>query len=335
MNPPIDWLLDGPPWVRYRTRLDLLDLPETDPAVAADRAAMLAHPLVSGLVRVLAAWPGQVLSSHKSASQAYHRLTFLADLGLRANDPGMSAILDLVLAHQSDQGAFTLPMRIPEAYGGTGREQSAWALCDAPVTLYALIRLGMGNDVRVQRAVRHLAGLARPNGFPCAVSPALGSWRGPGRKDDPCPYATLVAVKALALTPGEPESAAVRQGAACLLHLWEQSRQRHPYMFYMGSDFRKLKAPFVWYDLFHVLDVLAPLTWLHGDPRLEEMLDTLAAACPGSGAHAGGMDTDGRFTAGSIWKAWDGWDFGQKKEPSPWITLLAWRVLRRAGRSPG
>lgn len=325
MNPPVDWLLAGPPWVRYRARLDLFDLPESAPAVAADRAELLAHPLVTALVRGLADWPGQVISSHKSAGQAYHRLTFLADLGLRASDPGMAVIVDRVMEHQSDEGAFTLPMRIPEAYGGTGKEQSAWALCDAPVNLYALLRMGLGSDPRVQRAARHLAGLGRENGFPCAVSPELGSWRGPGRKDDPCPYATLVAVKALAQTPGEAESDAVRRGAACLLDLWEQSRQRHPYMFFMGSDFRKLKAPFVWYDLLHVLDVLAPLTFLRGDPRLSEMLDTLAAAA----------DPNGRFSAGSIWKAWDGWDFGQKKVPSPWVTVLAWRILRRTGRPAG
>lgn len=322
MNPPIDWLLDGPPWVRYRTRLDLLDLPESDPTVAADRAGMLAHPLVSALVRGLAGWPGEVISSHKSAGQAYHRLTFLADLGLRATDPGMPVIIERIMKYQSDQGAFTLSSRIPVAYGGTGQEIWAWALCDAPVTLYALLRIGLGSDPRVERAVDHLAGLARANGFPCAVSPELGSWRGPGRKDDPCPYATLAAVKALALASGGPESDAVRQGAACLLDLWEQSHQRHPYMFYMGTDFRKLKAPFVWYDLLHVLDVLTSLPWLHGDPRLNAMLDTLTSYA----------DAGGRFTAGSIWKAWDGWDFGQKKQPSPWITLLAWRILRRAGR---
>ncbi len=322
MNPPIDWLLDGPPWVRYRTRLDLLDLPESDPAVAADRADMLAHPLVSAMMRGLADWPGEVISSHKSAGQAFHRLTFLADLGLRPTDPGMAVIVDRIMERQSDQGAFALPMRISESYGGSGREQLAWALCDAPVTLYALLRIDLGGDPRVQRAVDHLAGLARANGFPCAVSPELGSWRGPGRKDDPCPYATLATVKALALAPDGYGSAAVQQGAACLLDLWEQSHQRHPYMFYMGTDFRKLKAPFVWYDLLHVLDVLSPLRWLHGDPRLNNMLNTLASSA----------DAAGRFTAGSVWKAWDGWDFGQKKEPSPWITLLAWRILRRAGR---
>ena len=35
-------------------------------------------------------------------------------------------------------------------------------------------------------------------------------------------------------------------------------------MFFMGTDFRKLKVPLVWYDLLHVLDVLSSFPWLKG-----------------------------------------------------------------------
>ena len=48
MEAPFEWLLEGAPYIRYRTRRDLLGLPEDDPQVAADRAAMLADPLVEG-----------------------------------------------------------------------------------------------------------------------------------------------------------------------------------------------------------------------------------------------------------------------------------------------
>ena len=46
MQAPIDWLLAGEPYIEYRTRRDLLDEPEHDPAVAAARKAMLADPQV-------------------------------------------------------------------------------------------------------------------------------------------------------------------------------------------------------------------------------------------------------------------------------------------------
>jgi len=61
------WLLEGPPWVQYRTRRDLLNQPEDDPQVRAARRAMIAHPQVRGLLAELAEWPGSALTSHKSA----------------------------------------------------------------------------------------------------------------------------------------------------------------------------------------------------------------------------------------------------------------------------
>ncbi len=320
MPPPIAWLLEGEPHVAYRTRVDLLGQGEDAPEVAAARAAMLADERIQALVAGLQDWPSGVIASHKSPTQPFHRLDFLADLGLRASDAGMGVIVAAILAHQSEEGAFQLPMRISEAYGGTGQEIWGWALCDAPLEVYALSSLGLEAHPQVQAALAHLAGLVRANGWPCATAPSLG-FRGPGGKGDPCPFATLAALKALALAPAWRESEPARLGAECLLGLWADSRTRHPYIFYMGTDFRKLKAPLVWYDLLHVLDVLTRFPWLRGDPRLDDMLAVLRSK----------MDADGRFTPESVWMAWKGWEFAQKKAPSRWVTFLAWRALQRVG----
>lgn len=64
----MEWLLEGEPWVAYRTRVDLLDQPEDDPQVLADRQAMIAHPTIQGLVAELREWPGTILKSHKNAN---------------------------------------------------------------------------------------------------------------------------------------------------------------------------------------------------------------------------------------------------------------------------
>jgi hypothetical protein len=47
-------------------------------------------------------------------------------------------------------------------------------------------------DARAGKALRHLLSLVRENGWPCAVSASLGNFRGPGRRGDPCPYATFL-----------------------------------------------------------------------------------------------------------------------------------------------
>jgi hypothetical protein len=318
-SPPLDWLLSGEPFIEYRTRLDLLGQAADDPQVISARAGMLADPKVRALVDELSDWPGTVIASHKSAGQPFHKLTFLADLGLRAGDPGMDTITTRIREHRSSEGPFTISATIPTHYGGSGEETWAWALCDAPLIVYALARFGLQAEADVQAAVSSLAGLVRENGFPCAVSKALGSFRGPGRKEDPCPFATLAMLKALSAFEQYHQAAEVRTGAEALLDLWENSLTRHPYIFYMGDDFRKLKVPFIWYDLVHVLEVLSRFAWVHGDPRFRDMLARLE----------GKADDGGRFTLESVWTAWKGWEFGQKKEPSRWLTLMAWRILGR------
>ena len=75
----MQFLLKGPPWIRYRTRLDLLSEEESHPEVLSDRQAMMDHPLVTKLTAELKSWPGAVLFSHKSAGHPIHKLTFLAE----------------------------------------------------------------------------------------------------------------------------------------------------------------------------------------------------------------------------------------------------------------
>lgn len=319
MNVPIDWLLEGEPFTAYRARRDLLGHPESEPQVQFARSAMLASSPVQKLVTELSGWPGTVIASHKSAGQPFHKLTFLADLGLKAGDPGMEKIISAILAHQSAEGPFQLTSNTSVHYGGTGQDQWGWALCDAPLLVYALAKFGLQNQAEVKAAASYLVRLVRDNGWPCAVSKELGSFRGPGRKEDPCPFASLAMLKALSEMDEFRDSAACQAGAETLLSLWSQSEVQHPYIFYMGTDFRKIKVPFVWYDLIHVLDVLTRFAWLREDPRMLDMLGILKNKA----------DDQGRFTLESVWTAWKDWEFGQKKSPSHWLTLMAWRIIGR------
>ncbi|EKD88362.1 MAG: Phosphate transporter [uncultured bacterium] len=317
MDQTINWLLTSSPQVEYRTRLDILHQPETDQLVIAARKSMLENPMIKDLLKEITNWPGTILVSHKSAGHSLHKLVFLADIGLTIHDPGMQELIGYVLEHQEPDGPFEMLTNIPTHFGGTGEDVWSWALCDAPSILYALVKFGLGDDPRVKRGIESLAGLVRENGFPCAGSTKLGTFRGPGKKGDPCPYANLIMVKLLAATPQYCDSEACHQAAESLLHCWEERLTFHPYIFYMGNDFCKLKAPLVWFDIIHVSYVLSQLPWLKKDRRLAEMKAIIAQKA----------DADGCFTPESIWTAWKEWDFGQKKAPSPWLTYLATKIL--------
>jgi len=124
MNEPIAWLLSSLPWAQYRTRLDLLGEMERSKDVKVSRQAMLDHPQVQALVSELRQWPGAALNRHNDANHLLHKLVFIADLGLRANDPGVEHIVDRVLDHQAAEGVFQVKVNIPTHFGGTGNGQA-------------------------------------------------------------------------------------------------------------------------------------------------------------------------------------------------------------------
>src|SRR5512136_1958344 len=114
-------------------------------------------------------------------------------------------------------------------------------------------------------AVDHLAGLVEENGWRCVAAPELGKFKGPGRKTDPCPIVNVYALKALAQVPELRDSPAARAGAEMLLGHWQHRGERKLFMFGIGSAFRKLKYPFVWYDILHLVDVLSRFPFVHTD----------------------------------------------------------------------
>jgi hypothetical protein len=315
----INWLLDGEPWIEYRTRLDLLDQSENEPQVVDAYHATLAHPSIQNLITELSDWPGPILKSHKKSGHHLHKLGFLADIGLKADNPGIAKIIQQIKQYKSPEGQFQVLVNIKPGYGGTGEDQYAWMLCDAPLVTYALVKFEERKTSDFHNAINYLVELVRDNGWPCFVSPELGKFRGPGRKSDPCPYATLVILQLLAQFPEKHDDPAVKIGVETMLSLWEQRKERRPYLFAMGTDFSKLKAPLIWYDILHVTDVLTQIPWTLEDQKLQEMIDVVKQKA----------DDIGRFMGESIWMDWKTWEFGQKKEPSRWITLAAQKVLKR------
>ncbi|HAP42782.1 MAG: hypothetical protein A2087_09525 [Spirochaetes bacterium GWD1_61_31] len=313
----IDLLASNQPQVAYQAAVTL-----GSEHAAELKAKLTADSRIEALLDELQDWPGPAIASHKSARQFFHKLVFLADCGLDLGDQRLPPVVNRILASLDERGVPTLTMNIGAAYGGSGQPIAGWALCDAPVTLYALLKLGC-RDPRLDRAVAWLASLVRPDGFGCVVSASLGSWRGPGKAADPCPDATLVMLKLLLQHDAARWREAIAACAASLLDLWEHSRTKHPYIFYMGDDFRKLKAPFIWYDILHVADTLSRVSGLYPDQRLQNMVAVIKA-----------KETDSGFVPESVYQPWKDWDFGQKKLPSDWLTLCVRRIeARLAGRA--
>jgi len=125
MNKIVDWLLEGPPWVQYRTCVDLLGQTESKLEVLDTRKKMLAHPDVQALLSELSGWPGPSLKRHNDAGHLLHKLVFISDIGIKVGDPGINEIARNIIENRSKDGAFQVIANVSPQYGGSGQDELA------------------------------------------------------------------------------------------------------------------------------------------------------------------------------------------------------------------
>ncbi len=306
----IDWILEtGTPAIRYNARV----LFKTG---GADRVELLGDPFVKQNVMLLRNWDKEILERHNKPDLLMHRLALLADLGVKAEDPGMGAVMGSIVRHVNEQSIPEIVIRIPKVFGGTGKPERAWLICDFPVLLYGLLAMGAAKET-TSGAVAALVSLADENGFRCKGD--MPKFHGPGRREDMCPIACLYAAKALSRHKTGAKSAAATRAVEAILGHWEERGKKKYYLFGIGGDFMKLKFPFVWYNLLHVLETVSGFDSFRRDARVKEMAGTLLSKA----------DAGLRFTPESVYLSYKGQDFADKKIPSPTLTFMALRILKR------
>ena len=274
------------PWLQYAIRINLLNESKEDLIDLKKEA--LKDKKIQSYLSDITNFHNTIVRNHKDPDLSIHKLLFLLDTGLETDIPEIESAVNQIMGHKDKNGVYQSLTNIPQHYGGKGEDVFGWCLCDAPLLLLALLKAKIDYQTHIRQGVEHLSSRFKEQGFPCSVSEEHGTFRGPGRKDDCCPYATLIMVKLLSEIDEYQNSDLVKNGAEVILSLWENSLERHPYMFYMGTDF--------------------------------QMVDLIK----------GKQDADGLFTPESVYQKFKGWDFGQKKTVSPYLSFLCLRLLKRS-----
>ena len=311
---PTDWLLAGPPFVRYRTLVELLGHSESDEGVRAAKGQIPDDPRIGHILQKrndLGYWgtPGDIFTWWPKKDTTFWMLGVLGDFGLRKADCEIERACEYVFSTQLPSGAFGLRPP-PKAYD-----------CFTGILAESLARLGYSDDERLERACAWLIERQRlDGGFWCKDTGQPG---GPRRDEPSCAFATLCALGALSHRPAYRESETVKNGAAFLLSCWD-NRGKIKYAGHdseIGTGWEKLKYPFTDYRILKYLDTLSRLPYLRRDPRIPEMTELVLAK----------RDAEGCFTPESVHAVWSDFDFGQKKRPSRWLTFLAYRIAKRIG----
>ena len=297
------------PWIKYNLRRT------QGKSTTKEYKELTQDPRIQGLIDDCVTWPNPPFKRHNDAGHPIHKIELLADFGLDTRDPWIKAISNLLLEHQSEDGLFQSKLEIPERWGGKGTGEIMWLLCDTPILIYSLQKFGINNE-QTKEATRMLVWLSENNGWRCRGSNP--KFRGPGKKDDHCPYANLITLKALSLSPYR-ETEAVQNGIDSHILHWENRDGKKIYMFGIGTTFKKLKYPNVWFDILHVIDVLSHYPYAREYEEFWEMWTIIKDK----------QQPEGGFIPESVYKAWSDWSFGQKKEPSPWMTLRIYEIANR------
>jgi hypothetical protein len=301
-----------------RTLVDLLDFPLSHQLVKQVKEMVLADETIQNLVQSLPPdWASYLVKGHQKADYPPSVLLLLFDFGITKSDfPYIEKLLDQMLKLQDEDGRFQSLAMFPRSKPVIGS-----SLCDTHIIAETLILGGYARTEEIRKATTFIANQIRETsqGIAWKCEPNSGSKaRGPGRKDDICPQATLEALKVFSHIPRRDHPKELVDAGRTLLRCYEHSDHR-PYMFGHGTRFRKLRPPFFWYDIGSVLDATSRYSELTKEQSFKDMLSLVVAKA----------DENGTYTPESVYLDFKKWSFGQKKEWSPWLTLYICRILKR------
>jgi len=321
----IAWLLEGEPSVRFFTLTRLLGEPADGAAAAGSGAAAEARrrTMTEGAVpAILAAqrddggWSEPDRFYTAKYTGTVWQLLILAELGTDGADERVRRGCEAVLRAGQDA-----------ASGGFGHKHAAGGGCTHATVIpcltgnmvYSLIRLGMLDDPRVQRAIDWIATYQRfddgegeaPAGWPYHVEMCWGRHT--------CHMGAAKALKALAEIPPERRSPEVRRtldaGAEYFLK-HHVHRRSHDLTRDSKAGWRRFGFPLMYQtDVLELLGILAHLGYR--DERMDEALALVASKADAQGRWKLQNTFNGRFVV----------DIETRGEPSRWVTAKALEVL--------
>jgi hypothetical protein len=334
MKATIDWLLNPDhPGIRYLALRDLVELSEDDPELVAAQRSAHQHGEIATILSKMnpdGYWSRPGPGYNPKYYSAVWSLILLAQLGATtAMDERIQRASDYLIGKSlSADGQFSV--------NGT---PSGTISCLQGNMCAALISLGV-KDSRLDKALewmarsvtgegispasdreaslRYYAYLCGPT-FACGVNNQL-----------PCGWGAVKVMMAFGVFPASQRSPliqrAIQRGVEFLL-AGDPVKAEYPTRDASKPSRNWWKFGFpVFYvtDLLQLVEALVVLGY-GNDPRLANTLDMIRQK----------QDEQGRWAleyeySGKTWV-----NFGVKKEPNPWVTLRALRVLKKTGMVPG
>jgi len=318
---PLPWLLESNPWTKYKTLTDLMDMPLSSLEVKRAKQELCNNTNIKSLIKESSNWIVKAPTRNNDPKISYFKLRMLTDFGLNVKDAGIQEIVNKAIEHVENEifaviGVLPRRPKKGEKFTKPDLFTDEWHVspCNSPVITYALLKLGYKN-VEGEKAVSALKEKwTTKQGWFCHFFFVDSMFK---KLQIGCPMAGLVALEVFSLIPELKESSYAKNAYEPLKFHREYGKSI--YYFGRSKKFRALKYPFVWYNALYLADVLTRFDFLKKEKLVKELIDWIEKS----------QDEKGRFKPTSMFMEYKGWDFANKKEPSPWITFLCCRILKR------
>ncbi len=295
----LDWLLEGPAWLRYAVERQLLNGQSDVTSVLRDKSIQkIVDRLKSSDVGIPAIKTGSV--HYTETGKAYWDLFFLADIGLSVKDLGLENETEQIFRFQSADGSFTMPPNVQDNY-----------FCMSAILISSLARMGYRDDPRIAGYIRVIMNsMCYDGGWHCYDD-------GSGRMQiESCPMDNMNILMLLGQYEPYRQNPVLKGAIDLLLEHWRT--REHWHGFGVGKRFMSLQYPAVKYGILRVLDVLSLYSYAVESPSFQSML-----------ALVHGKAEDGRYFAETVDMVYTDFDFAQTSEPSRWLTFLVNRIDKR------
>ena len=294
----LDWLLEGPAWLEYAVRLQLLDeKPDIRPVLEDGAITGLIDRLKGDTAGIPALKTGRV--HYTETGKAYWDLFILADIGFTLKDLLLDNLAEDIFRFQRQDGSFVIPPNVEETY-----------FCMSAILISSLARMGYREDPRIEKYIRlALNSQQNDGGWYC-------HYFGYDPNVESCPMDNLNLLMLLGQYDKHRESPQIIGAIDGLLGHWEKRYQLHG--FGIGRRFRSLQYPAVKYGILRVLDVLSLFPYAVDSRSFWIMMDTVRQKA-----------VDGMYTAEIVDSNYSEFDFAQQEKPSRWLTFLVNRIEKR------
>lgn len=324
-NGLVAWLLDGDAAMQFATRTRLLG-EDADSRVCR---RLKAQVMREGIVPAILATQGP--DGHWAGRDGFYtakyrgtvwNLIILAELGADGTDERIRRAAEAVLADAQHPASGGFSMHRSKTAGGG--LPSGVIPCLTGNLVFALVRLGMLDDPRVQAAIDWITTYQRfddgdgdPSGWPYdRLEMCWGRYT--------CSMGVVKALKGLAEVPPERRSGAVEatlDGAAEFMLVHHVHKRSHDVTKVSKLGWKRFGFPRMYQT--DVLEILWLLTRLGcRDPRMDEAVNLVSAT----------RDKDGRWNLDDTFNDRFSVPIETRGQPSRWVTLRALEVLARHTR---